>query len=66
MTRLNDYGRRATEYKPGQIVRLKSHSQFAHLTESLRLGKVEKVQGDRLLVRLKHASFWLSREDISQ
>jgi hypothetical protein len=64
MPRIDDYGKRATEYKPGEIVRLKRTSQFAHLTDTLRLGKVEKVEPSRLLVRLKHASFWLTREDI--
>jgi hypothetical protein len=64
MPRIDDYGKRATEYKPGQIVRLKATSQFAHLTDTLRLGKVEKAERGRVLVRLKHASFWLPREDI--
>jgi hypothetical protein len=64
MPSINDYGVRATEYKPGQIVRIRSHSRFAHLTDTLRLGKVEKVEPSRLLVRLKHASFYVPREDI--
>jgi hypothetical protein len=64
MTRLNDYGRRATEFKPGQLVRIRSHSKFAHLTDTVRLGKVEKVEPSRLLVRLKHASFYVPWEDI--
>ena len=32
MPSINGYGVRATEYKPGQIVRIRSHSKFAHLT----------------------------------
>jgi hypothetical protein len=67
MPRINDYGKRAVEYKPGQIVRIKSRSQFARLAAgSLRVGRVEKVEPSRLLVRLKHASFWLSRDDLVQ
>jgi hypothetical protein len=64
MPSLNDYGKRATEYAPGDLVRVKRHSRFAHLTESLRPGKVEKVEPRRLLVRLKHASFWLTPDQL--
>ena len=49
------------ELRPGDEVRLKANSPHAHLTESHRLGRVEKVQGEKLLVRLKHASFRVFR-----
>jgi len=66
MPRITDYGLRATEYKVGDLVRVKRHSEWARLTDSHRLGKVEKVERNRLMVRLKHASFWVPMEDISQ
>ena len=49
------------ELRPGDEVRLKANSPHAHLTDTHRLGRVEKVQGERLLVRLKHASFRVFR-----
>jgi hypothetical protein len=54
----------ATEYKVGDLVRVKRHSTFARLTDTLRLGKVEKVEPRRLLIRLKHASFWLHPDEL--
>jgi hypothetical protein len=63
MPQINEYGRASQEYKVGQIVRLKSYSKLAHLG---RVGRVEKVERDRLLLRLTHASFWTPREDILQ
>jgi hypothetical protein len=64
MPSLNEYGRRHPDRKVGDLVQLKRRSQFAHLTDTLRLGKVERVEPSRLLVRLKHASFWLHHEDL--
>jgi hypothetical protein len=61
MPQINEYGRASQEYKVGQIVRLKSYSKLAHLG---RVGRVEKVERNRLLLRLTHASFWTPREDI--
>jgi hypothetical protein len=65
MARLNDYGKRAPEYKPDDLVQVKRNTEWARLTDSHRLGKVEKVEPSRLMVRLKHASFWL-RPDLMQ
>jgi hypothetical protein len=64
MPRLDDYGKRATEYAPGDLVQVKRNTEWAHLTDSHRLGKVEKVERNRLLIRLKHASFWLHPSEL--
>jgi hypothetical protein len=66
MPKLDDYNRRAPEYKPGDLVQVKRHTEWARLTDSHRLGKVERVEPSRMLVRLKHASFLLSRDDLVQ
>ena len=70
MPRITEYGgagpKRVGEIDlhPGDEVRLKPHAQHAYLTDTHRLGRVERVDGDRLLVRLRHASFWLDRSEI--
>jgi len=57
MPRITEYGgagpKRASEIDlhPGDEVRLKPHAKHAHLAGSHRLGRVEKVQGEKLLVR---------------
>jgi hypothetical protein len=72
MPQIRDYGVRdptkagEIELNPGDEVRLKANSPHAHLTGSHRLGRVEKVQGEKLLVRLAHASFLLSRSEIAR
>jgi hypothetical protein len=72
MAKITDYGvrdptkAREIELKPGDEVRLKANSPHAHLTGSHRLGRVEKINGEKLLVRLAHASFWLSRGEIER
>jgi hypothetical protein len=72
MAKIIEYGHgdpnkaREIELKPGDEIRLKANSPHAHLTGSHRLGRVEKVQGEKLLVRLAHASFWLGRGEIEQ
>jgi hypothetical protein len=71
MPSIKDYGVRdptkaaGVELHPGDEIRLKPTSKHAHLAGSHRLGRVEKIGPDgRLLVRLAHASFWLSRSEI--
>jgi hypothetical protein len=64
MPRIDDYGRRATEYKVGDLVQLKHTSKHVHLVDTLRLGRVEKVERNRVLLRLKHASFWVTPDQI--
>jgi hypothetical protein len=70
--RITDYGvrdptkAREVELHPGDEIRLKANSPHVHLTGSHRLGRVEKLQGEKLLVRLAHASFWLSRSEIAR
>jgi hypothetical protein len=70
MPAIRDYGvrdpakAREIELHPGDEIRLRANSQHAHLAGSHRLGRVEKVNGGRLLVRLAHASFWLNRAEI--
>jgi hypothetical protein len=70
--RITDYGVRdptkagEVELHPGDEIRLRATSKHAHLAGSHRLGRVEKVQGEKLLVRLAHASFWLSRSEIEK
>jgi hypothetical protein len=54
------------ELHPGDEIRLKASSKHAPLAGSHRLGRVEKVRGEKLLVRLAHASFWLSRSEIAR
>jgi hypothetical protein len=72
MARITDYGvrdptkAREVELNPGDEIRLKPNSPHAPLAGSHRFGRVEKVNGDRLLVRLAHASFWLSRNEIAR
>jgi hypothetical protein len=67
MPAIREYRQASEDYKVGQIVRVKAHSQFAHLAAgSLRVGRIEKVEPSRLLVRLKHDSFWLHRDDLVQ
>jgi hypothetical protein len=67
---IRDYGVRdptkanEVELHPGDEIRLKASSKHANLAGSHRLGRVEKVNGDRLLVRLAHASFWIPRSEI--
>jgi hypothetical protein len=65
--RITEYGGASPQHtgeiqlNPGDEVRLKANSPHAHLTDTHRLGRVEKVQGEKLLVRLKHASFRVFR-----
>jgi hypothetical protein len=68
--RITDYGVNPKagdgeiELRVGDEIRLKANSPHAHLAGSHRLGRVEKVNGDRLLVRLRAASFWVPRSEI--
>jgi hypothetical protein len=70
MPAIRDYGVRdptkagEIELNPGDEIRLKPTSKHAHLAGSHRLGRVEKVEGGRLLVRLRAASFWIQRSEI--
>jgi translation initiation factor IF-1 len=70
MPRITEYGGAdpkhdgEIELHPGDEIRLKATSKHAHLAGSHRLGRVERVDGDRLLVRLRSASFWLNRAEI--